>query len=90
MHCVMNVTTAACQVTPKGKTDTMTPDIDDCRPHCQNIARTDSDIDQLRADAARLEEVASDTLAPSIRTAREKSEAQRLRTLIADHEGLHR
>lgn len=87
MHCVMNVTTAACQVAPKGKTETMTPDIDDCRPHCQNIARTDSDIEQLRSDAARLEEVAADLLAPSIRTARERAEAQRLRMLIADHEG---
>ena len=88
MHCVMDVTTAACQVTPMGKTEVMTPDTDDCRPHCQNIARTGSDIEQLRIDAARLEEVARDALAPSIRTSRERAEAERLRTLIALHEGL--
>ncbi|TFC51559.1 hypothetical protein E3O47_07465 [Cryobacterium sp. TMT2-17-1] len=88
MHCVMDVTTALCQVTPMGKTETMTPDIDDCRPRCQNIARTDSDIEQLRSDAARLEEVASDPLAPEIRASRERSQAQRLRAIIADHEGV--
>ncbi|TFC17150.1 hypothetical protein [Cryobacterium sp. MDB2-10] len=86
MHCVMNVATAACLTTPGGRTEVLTPDIDDCRPRCTNIARTDDDIAQVRADADRLEEVANDPLAPPIRASRERAEAARLRAIIAEHE----
>jgi hypothetical protein len=86
MHCVMTAAKAACQVAPDGRSNTMTPDIEDCRPYCQNIARTDADVEQLRDAAGRLEEVANDVLAPPIRTARERAEAARLRALIAEHE----
>lgn len=86
MHCVMDASKAACAVTPLGRSNEMTPDIDGCKPQCQNIARTDDDIAELRADADRLEEVASDPLAPAIRTARERAEAARLRTIVAQHE----
>lgn len=86
MHCVMDAAKAACAVTPLGRSNEMTPDLDGCKPQCQNIARTDEDIDEIRSDAQRLEEVASDPLAPSIRTARERAEAARLRAIIERHE----
>ncbi len=85
MHCVLNQTTAMCQLR-EGADHTVTPDIDDCRPRCPNIARTDADIGALRADLRRLDDRLDDPLAPAPRRARDQANAQRLRTLISRHE----
>jgi integrase len=85
MHCVLNQTTAMCQLRESAD-HTVTPDIDDCRPRCPNIARTDADIDALRADLRRIDDRLDDPLAPAPRRARDQANAHRLRILIARHE----
>jgi integrase len=85
MTCVLNPATAACQLRGAADDPMVTPDIDDCRPRCPNIARTDRDITHLRDRAAELAEVVDDPLAPSIRHAREKHELDRIRAVIAEH-----
>ncbi len=63
-----------------------TPDVPNCRPQCPNIARTDSDIIEIRQQVARLREITSDPLAPAIRHHRELAELARLEAIITDHE----
>src|SRR5207245_2939246 len=64
MHCVLNQTTAMCQLR-EGPDHTATPDVDDCRPRCPNIARTDTDIEALRTDLRRIADRLDDPLAPA-------------------------
>jgi integrase len=87
MTCVLNPATAACQLRGSADDPMVTPDIDDCRPRCLNIARTDRDIDHVRNQAAELAEIVADTMAPPIRHARDQHELDRIRTIIDDHEG---
>ena len=86
MTCVFNPHEAACQL--RGTTDDplVTPDIDDCRPRCLNIARTDRDIAKIRARRSELQEVVNDTLAPPIRRQREQQELHRLNAILEKHQ----
>ncbi|MEU4814912.1 hypothetical protein AB0G03_04595 [Micromonospora aurantiaca] len=86
MTCVFNPATAACQLRGTADDPMVTPDIDDCRPRCPNIARTDRDITRLHDRAGELAEVVNDPLAPPIRHAREKRELDRIQAAIAEHQ----
>ena len=85
MTCVFNPATAACQL--RGTTDDpmVTPDIDDCRPRCPNIARTDRDIETVKRRAVTLAEIVADPLAPPIRNERERRELEHLHRIIQAH-----
>jgi integrase len=85
MTCVLDPARAACRVATDERGTRRTPDIDDCRPNCANIARTDRDIHVLRQQAARLRALVNDTAAPPVRHARERHELARLEHLIARH-----
>jgi hypothetical protein len=85
MTCVLDPARAACRVASDERGSRRTPDIDDCRPNCANIARTDLDIHILRQQARHLRTLVNDTAAPSIRHARERHELARLEHLIARH-----
>jgi hypothetical protein len=85
MTCVLDPQRAACRLSSDETNTRRTPDLDDCRPNCVNIARTDRDINELRRHADQLRTVVNDPLAPPVRHAREQHELQRLDRLIADH-----
>jgi len=86
MTCVLDPAHAACQL--RGTTDDplVTPDIDDCRPRCRNIARTDRDVQRVLAQRDELVTITADPLAPPIRHARELHELQRLDRILSEHE----
>jgi integrase len=86
MTCVFNPATAACQLRGSAEDPMVTPDTDDCRPRCRNIARTDHDITHIQQRADELAEIVTDPLAPPIRHAREQHELDRLRAIIEDHQ----
>lgn len=86
MTCVLNPPTAACQLRGSADDPMVTPDTDDCRPRCQNIARTDRDIAHIRQRVDELAAIVDDPLAPSIRHAREQHELDRLRAIIEEHQ----
>ena len=52
--CVFNAATALCELVPSTDDARHTPETEDRRPNCRNIARTDADIDDIRAEAADL------------------------------------
>jgi hypothetical protein len=60
MTCVLDPHKAACRVARDERDHRRTPDLDDCRPHCGNIARTDRDIATLRTRVERLRTVVDD------------------------------
>jgi hypothetical protein len=64
----------------------VTPDIDDCRVGCRNIARTDRDIATLRRHHARLADAVADRAAPPIRHERQQHELNRIDTILKDHD----
>ena len=86
MTCVFNAATALCELVPSTDDARHTPDTDDCRPNCRNIARTDADIDDIRAEAADLRAVVDDPASPPLRLARERQRLDRLQATIAEHE----
>jgi integrase len=86
MTCVFDPAKAKCRLKPVGTDARRTPDLTDCQPGCQNIARTDRDIDQLRSQAVALAELAADPLSPEPRHQRERHELERLRTIIDEHD----
>ncbi|BCK56204.1 hypothetical protein [Nocardia wallacei] len=86
MTCVLDPRRAVCRLASDDTTTRVTPDLSDCRPNCVNVARTDRDIDAVRADAARLRVLVADPLAPPVRAARERAELNRLLRIIADHD----
>jgi len=86
MTCVLDPAKAACRLAGDEHGTQRTPDIDDCRPHCANIARTDRDIDHLRVTANQLHDLVHDPLAPPIRHAREQHELDRLTRIITSHD----
>jgi integrase len=63
MTCVFDPSTALCQMraTTSGD-DRSIPDLNDCRPACRNIARTDRDMAGVRQHAARLRPLVDDPL----------------------------
>lgn len=88
MTCVLNPATAACQLRGTADDPLVTPDIDDCRPNCRCLVRTDRDIAHVEQQAAELEETVADPLAPPIRHARDQHELARLQAILdAHHEG---
>lgn len=86
MTCVLNPTTAACQLRGTIDDPLVTPDTDDCRPKCPNLARTDRDIEYVKHQVAELKEIVSDLLAPPIRHERERHELARLQAILDAHE----
>lgn len=85
MTCVMDRRVALCEL--QGSPDSRrTPTLDDCRPACANIARTDSNIEELRTDAQRLRMAVDDPLAPRIRHRREALQLQKLEDIIRQHD----
>ncbi|MGW2463113.1 hypothetical protein ACWC2M_29515 [Streptomyces sp. NPDC001761] len=86
MTCVLDPAQAACQL--RGTTDDplVTPDINDCRPRCRNIARTDRDVQWIRTRRDELADITADPLAPPIRHARDLHELQRLDHIVSEHE----
>ncbi|MFI7019299.1 hypothetical protein [Streptomyces sp. NPDC050164] len=85
MTCVLNPATAACQLRGTADDPLVTPDIDDCRPNCRCLARTDRDIAHIEQQVAKLEETVSDPLAPPIRHARDQHELARLQAILDTH-----
>jgi integrase len=86
MTCVLDPAKAACRLAGDEHGTRTTPDLDDCKPHCANIARTDRDIDYLRQRAQALRAALNDPLASVIRHQREQREYDRLTQLIARHQ----
>ncbi|MEU8967126.1 hypothetical protein AB0C89_36300 [Streptomyces sp. NPDC048491] len=86
MTCVLDPAQAACQLRGTEGDPLVTPDTDDCRPKCRNIARTDRDILQIRTRHRELTEITTDVLAPGIRHARETNERDRLAAVLGDHD----
>jgi hypothetical protein len=86
MTCVFNAATALCELLPSTDDAHHTPDADDCRPACRNIARTDANIAAIRAETTELRAVVDDTASPPIRHARERARLDYLEKVIAEHE----
>ncbi|MFE1986743.1 hypothetical protein [Streptomyces mirabilis] len=82
--CVFDPTKAKCRL--GGENSRRPPDLTDCQPGCQNIARTDLDIAILRNQAAELEELVNDPLSPGPRRERERHQIARLTQIIDDHD----
>ncbi|MFD4248014.1 hypothetical protein ACFWP3_41545 [Streptomyces sp. NPDC058525] len=89
MTCVFDPTTAACQIRGTAEDPMVTPDTDDCRPKCPNLARTDRDIEYVRRQAKHFEDLVADPLAPPIRHERERHELTRLKSIIDIHDQGH-
>ncbi|MGW5924262.1 hypothetical protein ACWFPY_35165 [Nocardia fluminea] len=86
MTCVFDQSKALCQIRSAEGDSRTTPDQDDCRSNCRNIAYTDRDIQQLREEADLLAALTEQSLAPSPRHHRAQSELDRLRRVIANHD----
>jgi ethanolamine utilization cobalamin adenosyltransferase len=86
MTWVFDPAKALCQLHPAEDDVRRTPDHDDFRPNCQNIAYTDRDIAKVRQHATQLQDLVNDHLAPSLRHHRERAELNRLRTIIRRHD----
>jgi hypothetical protein len=85
MTCVFDPAKAKCRLGDSENTR-RTPDLTDCQPGCQNIARTDRDITVLQDQIAELEDLVDDPLSPAPRRERERHELARLTALIKDHD----
>jgi hypothetical protein len=85
MTCVLDPAHAACELRVTTGDPHITPDIDDCRPRCRNIARTDRDIAEIRTRRNELAVIVADPLAPPIRHRREQAELDRLDTILENH-----
>jgi hypothetical protein len=86
MTCVFDPAKAKCRLQPSGDDARRTPNLSDCQPGCQNIARTDQDIVELRRQAAALAVLVDDPLSPAPRRQRECHALQRLTGIIDEHE----
>jgi hypothetical protein len=86
MTCVFDPTQALCQMHGADTGDRRrTPDLDDCRPACRNIARTDRDIDAVRRHAEELKTLVEDPLSPPIRHNRERRQLEHLNQILNQH-----
>ncbi|WP_211337494.1 hypothetical protein [Lentzea atacamensis] len=85
MTCVFDQAKALCQLRGREGDVRATPDQDDCRPNCQNIAYTDRDIVEFRKQADDLEALLGEFLAPSPRYRRARAELDRIHAIIRSH-----
>jgi integrase len=85
MTCVFDRTKALCELRELSDDPRRTPDLDNCRAACKNIARTDRDIQQMRLDLTALQADADDPLAPEPRRIRAATLAGRAQALIDSH-----
>ncbi len=85
MTCVFDPTKAKCRLN-SGESIRRTPDLTDCQPGCQNIARTDRDIAVLRNQITELEGLVTDPLSPGPRRERERHELAQLTALVEEHD----
>lgn len=86
MTCVFDASKALCQMRGADTTDDRrTPDLDDCRPNCRNIARTDRDMTAILHQAEDLRELVDDPLCPPIRHERHRRQLSRLEEFIDEH-----
>lgn len=86
LTCVFDRLKALCEVRSDEHGTAAEPRREDCRPNCGNIARTDRDIDGVREDMLRLEDIVGDPLSPSIRHKREHDTLERYREIVTEHE----
>lgn len=86
MTCAFNQAKAQYQIRSAQGDPRVTPDQDDCRPGCHNIAYTDRDIDQLRGNAAGIRQLIDEYSAPSPRHQRAHAELQRPQQIINTHD----
>jgi len=63
-----------------------TPDLDDCRPNCVNIAWTDRDIEHVLVQIEQLRPLVDDPPAPAFRHARKQHELDRLERIVTAHD----
>ncbi|MCI0140669.1 hypothetical protein KNN17_03660, partial [Arthrobacter bambusae] len=83
MHCVFDKSKSLCARGQKH------PSLTKCQEGCQNLVRTDADVDELREDLRNIKEIrAMDDLAPPVRWARLDAVSEQLQTAIAAHEGM--
>ncbi|MGW1675655.1 hypothetical protein [Streptomyces sp. NPDC002324] len=68
MTCVLDPRRAACRLRSEEDGTRRTPDLDDYRPNCVNIARTDRDIEHVLVQIERLRPLVDDPLAPAFGT----------------------
>lgn len=88
MTCVFSASTALCELSPGLDDARFTPDTDDCRPGCRNIARTEENIAEVQAEADQLRVTVDDEASPPIRLERERQRLARLEKIIEDHSGM--
>lgn len=86
LSCVYDPAKALCSKRAQPDASDDAPDLGTCQPSCANIARTDTDIQELRRRAQHLSIIISDPASPPIRHARERNELDRLNSLIDHHE----
>ncbi|MBA0049611.1 hypothetical protein E0L36_01410 [Streptomyces sp. AJS327] len=86
MTCVLTFPAALCELGPALDDARVTPDTDGFRPACRNIARTEENIDELRAEAAEPRLIVADEASPAIRWGRERRRLAHLESLIDEHE----
>jgi integrase len=89
MTCVFDARVAACQLRGQQDDPSVTPDLDDCRPSCVNIARTDRDVAVLAERHQTLTTILDDRLAPPIRLERHRNELMRITKLMEAHRDTH-
>lgn len=86
MTCVFDATSALCEAAPSHNDARLTPDTDDCRSSCRNIARTDNDINDIQREAAELRRLIDDPISPPLRLEREKHRLAYLDRTIEMHD----
>ncbi|MER5867651.1 hypothetical protein [Kitasatospora sp. NPDC002040] len=86
MTCVFAAPTALCELEPALDDTRFTPDTDDCRPGCRNIARTEENITAIRAEADQLRAAVADEASPPIRLERERRRLAYLEKIISEHD----
>jgi hypothetical protein len=86
MTCVFGPSRGLCQLSGNHSADDRrTPDLDDCRPSCRNIARTGRDIATVAEEARYLQVLADEELSSPIRHERERRRLAHLEKILAEH-----
>ncbi|MDY7528130.1 MULTISPECIES: hypothetical protein [unclassified Cryobacterium] len=86
MVCVFDPDRALCQLQRGLARETSTPDLTDCQSNCRNIARTDTDLEDISSRIDMLRPIVADPFAPSIRLQRERAELTRLERIQEEHQ----